>query len=286
MTGADGLIGSFTRPLLESLGHRVEVFGGDLCREDDVRAAVSRVPSADWVVHLAAMTDVRACEAKPDQCFAVNVEGTRRVRDVARAWGSRLLAISTVSVFSGREGNYRETDTPRPASMYDLSKALAEEAVLGYERGHVLRLNVIGVHANGSRGLNFFEWLLDAIARNEDLRLFHDVRMNPLSPKSIAACIAAFIDRAPSDRILHVGATTVASKADVGDRVVAAHPRYRGHVTRVSVDAASAGVSRPKEMWLNVDRAPRVLGISLPSLEAEVDDLLARQSLLTHAPSL
>ena len=49
----------------------------------------------------------------------------------------------------------------------------------------VLRLNLIGIHPDGSRGKNFLEWLLDDIHANKDLTLFADVCINPLSNRCV-----------------------------------------------------------------------------------------------------
>ena len=50
----------------------------------------------------------------------------------------------------------------------------------------VLRLNLIGIHPDGSRGQNFLEWLLDGFRANKDMTLFADACINPLSNWTIA----------------------------------------------------------------------------------------------------
>lgn len=80
------------------------------------------------VIHAAAFTDVAAAEKQRGECWAVNVHGTRRLARAAAACGAFFILISTDYVFSGKEGGYREDDTPGPVrNHYALSKLAAEE---------------------------------------------------------------------------------------------------------------------------------------------------------------
>ena len=54
--------------------------------------------------------------------------------------GAKLVHISTDYVFSGDEGNYRETNTPGPVSnYYSLTKLVAEEAARAARKHLILR---------------------------------------------------------------------------------------------------------------------------------------------------
>ena len=81
----------------------------------------------------------------------------------------------------------------------------------------MLRLNLIGIHPDGSRGKNFFEWLLDGIRADKDMTMFADACINPLSNWTIAALIAKILARDRSGKILHIGSRDVKSKAAIGE---------------------------------------------------------------------
>jgi dTDP-4-dehydrorhamnose reductase len=238
---------------------------------------VGSLPSLDVVVHTAAATDVNRCEKEPGWCVGVNVEGTRNVRDAAASKGARLIHLSTFSVFSGERGDYRENDALDPRNRYNESKAEGERVVSEYDRSLILRLNVIGIHPEGSRGKNFFEWLVDSVRGNKDMNLFTDIRINPLSNWTLAETIRDLIVRWPGVPVLHLGSRTVLSKAEIGRMVVANFPAYTGTVREVSSDTLSAVAFRPKEGWLNVEKA-QALGFAMPTLEDEVVRLLKRMN--------
>ena len=120
VTGATGFLGRhLVRLLGEVYPHRV-----------DVTDAISVQRAMDWgpsvVFHLAAMTNPRECEADPDRCHAVNVEGTRRVAALARC---RLVVVSSVHAYGSPTSLPLTEDHPlRPVGVYATSKRDAEAA--------------------------------------------------------------------------------------------------------------------------------------------------------------
>jgi len=274
VTGHRGLLGSTLVRVLREAGSVVHTFDGDLTDERVFRAFVDRMDALDIIVHTAAATDVKRCEQEQEWCTRINVDGTRIVRDAAVSRQAKLIFISTVSVFSGEVGNYSEGDEPDPRNHYNTTKFLGEKIVLEYEHGLVLRLNLIGIHPDGSRGKNFMEWLVDSVRGNKDMKLFTDIRINPLSNVTLAEQIRDLILQWPTNRILHLGSRTVLSKADIGRMVLARFPEYRGIAEFVSIDDVPSKAFRSKEMWLNVERVQQQLGMRMPTVEEEVSRIL------------
>ena len=229
----------------------------------------------DWIIHTAAVTNVDQCEKDKKLCHDTNVKGTKNIIDLASSIKARLIYISTASVFSGKEGNYKESDLPDPKNYYNLSKLLGEQIVSEYSLGLILRINLIGIHPQGKngRGQNFFEWLVDSVKANEDINLFTDVIVNPLSNLTLAELIAQIIKKKPAENILHLGTNTRLSKADIGKIVIKHFKDYSGKAEYVSIDSAS-GAERPKQMWLNTDCAQKNQGLKMPSCESEVKKIL------------
>ena len=75
MTGSDGYIGSHLKPYLESKGHEVDGYLGEIT-EFSIN---NNEPLPDMVIHLAALTGVRKSIEMTDQYYEVNVVGTREV---------------------------------------------------------------------------------------------------------------------------------------------------------------------------------------------------------------
>ena len=96
ITGSTGLLGSTLVQVLGEKGHTVYEMNADIRDEDAIRDYKAPNANIDWVIHTAAMTDVSACEQERSQCYEVNTIGTRRMREVAKAFDAQFLYISTV----------------------------------------------------------------------------------------------------------------------------------------------------------------------------------------------
>lgn len=274
VTGSRGLLGATLMRALPEAGFRVVPLTGDIRDAAGVARQIAQAEPAH-IVHAAAMTYVAACERQPQEAFAINGEGTKNVVEAARAASGRILYISTASVFKGDHGDCREEDVPEPTNAYNQSKREGERHTLDYDRGTVLRLNLIGIHPDGSRGKNFLEWLLDGIRADKDMTMFVDACINPLSNWTIAALIAKIMTCDRLGKILHIGSRDVLSKAAIGELVRARFPGYRGTMQQGSLEAIADGVYRPKQMWLNTDKAAALLG-PMPTVAQELDTIFAR----------
>jgi nucleoside-diphosphate-sugar epimerase len=151
VTGGAGYIGShLIRNLLER-GYRVRVLDnflygdqglaelsgapgleireGDICRPDDMHAAVRGVRS---VVALAALVGDAACDLDPDDAVAVNFESTRTTVQACREAGvGRLVFASSCSVYGANGSELLTEDSHlNPVSLYARTRVLSEQLLL------------------------------------------------------------------------------------------------------------------------------------------------------------
>lgn len=78
----------------------------------------------DVVIHAAAITDHQCPDVQ--SVIRVNVQGTELVTRWCRAYGAKLVYLSTHYVYPGLTGNYRETDECSPVGIYAQSKLAGE----------------------------------------------------------------------------------------------------------------------------------------------------------------
>lgn len=100
---------------------------GDVTRKGEIARAVDN-NEVDIIVHLASISDVDVCEDKKNQMLVdnVNVRGTLNVAEVAEEMGCEMVILSTVQVFDGQSGNYKENSNPNPKNYYGFTKLAAE----------------------------------------------------------------------------------------------------------------------------------------------------------------
>jgi len=89
---------------------------------------ILNIVQPEAVIHLAAYTNVAQAERDRDQCWKVNVEGTRNLVECSTD-NTYFAYISSACVFRGDKGNYTENDIPSPENFYGLTKLIGEIVV-------------------------------------------------------------------------------------------------------------------------------------------------------------
>jgi dTDP-4-dehydrorhamnose reductase len=192
VTGARGMLGSV---LLPCLPPEHQVYGVDQkdfdIGEEPAVARAFRDLHPEFVLHLAAYTDVDGCEANPAMAERVNSQGARNVARACAETGAGLLYVSTDYVFDGRGTRpYREDDAPNPLSAYGLTKLRGERYVQAVVARHII---VRTSWLYGPRGKNFVSTILKAARERGDLRVVSDQRGSPTYTRHLAAKLAALL---------------------------------------------------------------------------------------------
>lgn len=90
-------------------------------------------------------------EAKdPIPSIEINSLLPHKIADVAQVAGARVVHLSTDCVFSGRNGNYKETDIPDAEDLYGRTKLLGE---LHGSNALTIRSSIIGHEIESANGL-------------------------------------------------------------------------------------------------------------------------------------
>ncbi|MEK7589174.1 MAG: SDR family oxidoreductase [Patescibacteria group bacterium] len=259
----------------ELLNPGIERLKLDISSSKSVEQVRNKYKNISAIIHCAAVTDVNYCELNRDECYRINVDGTKNIVMLAQRYDTPLLYVSTPMVFSGDTGDYREEDIPQALNYYGETKILAEQEVLNYKKGLIIRANPIGIRPKGAHP-SFVQWFVRAAAENRSFTLFNDVVINPISAKTFSYLVIDFL-RNFRPGIIHLGSFNVVNKAEVWGVIRNHFPHFSGEVTEISVDETSAGhiARRPKQMWLNVQKAI-ALGYEMPSWETEARQVLSK----------
>ena len=192
MTGGAGFIGS---NLVDALlargdavtvvdnlasGKRENVHPDAAFVERDIRDGLD-VAGSDVVFHLAAQADVQTSMQRPEYDAHVNVGGTVRVLEAARAAGAQVVFSSTGGAIYGEcDGPAPEDSTLEPVSPYGIAKLCGEQYLGGWNRIHgsghvVLRFaNVYGPRQDSGLEGGVVAIFLERMARGEPTTIFGD----------------------------------------------------------------------------------------------------------------
>jgi dTDP-4-dehydrorhamnose reductase len=121
---------------------------------DSIMRAIA-LAKPQYVVNCIGIVKQQLAAKDPLPSISVNALFPHRLAQVCQAAGIRLIHISTDCVFSGRKGNYLETDVADAEDLYGRTKLLGE---VGGEGCLTLRTSIIGREFTTSYGL--IDWFL------------------------------------------------------------------------------------------------------------------------------
>jgi dTDP-4-dehydrorhamnose reductase len=179
-----------------------------------------RLIEPDFVLLLAAMSDIDRCERMPEQAFAANAQGAENIANACARTGARLLFASTAAVFDGRKHGYREEDAIAPLGVYGKTKAWAENAVMTLTPwAVVIRFALVLGFARKS-GTNA---MLDSVIGkwNAGEPVFFSTRetRNPIDAATLARLMLAMLADDQVSGLYHVGASDSISRYELGKRL-------------------------------------------------------------------
>jgi len=142
----------------------------------------------DCIVNTAAYHRVDDCEDEVVRSFQVNAVALKDLAGLANQLGATLVHFSTDYVFDGAQRHpYRETDSPRPLSIYGMSKLAGEQIVGRYaERYFLIRsCGLYGRTGSRSKGGNFVETMLRLASEGRTIRVVNDRVATPTSTRDL-----------------------------------------------------------------------------------------------------
>lgn len=263
VTGATGALGPAVVNRLAAGGYRVRVYGnaepapslyrapvevftGDICDRERLRAALDGVSQ---VAHLAALLHINdpAPELRAEY-ERVNVGGTQAVLDSAlRAGVGRVVLLSTIAVYGyNRRIVLTEETAPQPATMYAETKLAAEKLTLnacganGKPLGCVLRLAAV----YGARVKGNYSRLVEALARGRFIPIGDGCNRRTLvHEKDVAVAVVLALQSAQAaGKVYNVTDGTVSMLREIIAAICLALGR-RPPQARVPVWAARAPLS-------------------------------------------
>jgi len=288
ITGISGLLGlnlaSQVRDRFQISGcynrHPVILDGVEIVRLDltDVCALEESFQKIqpDVIVHAAGLTNVEECETNPDAAFRLNVEATRHVAKMANASACRLVYISTDHLFDGTTALKTEVDVPSPLNVYARTKWEAEQVVTNTcADALIIRTNFFGW--GSPVRVSFSDWILRALAQEDELRMFSDVYFTPILINDLIDVVVELILRDASG-IFHVAGGERLTKYAFALQLAEVFGYPRDTICSIRVKDFPFRARRPEDMSLSSKKAEQYLGIHIPVAKDGLNRLRSLQA--------
>ncbi len=247
VTGAGGLLGGLVARHYSEIGVDVSAFGHAELDITDAAQVVSFAEDVcpDVIVHCAAMTNVDACEERPDDAARVNAQGSGNVAAAAERVGARVVALSTDYVFDGTSAPYAEDAPTNPIQVYGRSKLDGELAVRGATDRHFI---VRSAWIYGPGGKNMLSRLPEFAASLDSIKAVIDQIGSPTYAPDLADAIARLVstDAYGTYHVVNDGTCTFAEFCETAVELMGTDLG----VEHVLVDDLERPAPRPKDTRL------------------------------------
>lgn len=280
VTGAKGMLGFDLCNYLRERGHSVVEW--DLPEHDitDVTVTIREITKLrpKTIFHLAAYTNVDACEEHRADAYKVNTMGAWTMAIAARDSGADLVFTSTDYVFDGKGSRpYVETDKTGPASYYGVTKLLGEQAVeRDCRQRSICRTSwLFGVH-----GKNFVDTILRLAQEKPVLQVVNDQRGSPTYTKDLCLALEKFAG-AHQYGIFHVSNSGECTWFDFAVEIV----RLAGLSARVEPTTSDKYVrpaKRPAYSVLDNSKYRLQFGFTMPAWQEALRGYLRERGMLRN----
>lgn len=145
----------------------------------------------DIIFHCAAYTAVDKAEEDRENCYNVNVNGTKNIVSVAEKINAKVVYISTDYVFDGtKKTEYETEDITNPINYYGYTKLLGEKEVQQLNDYLIVRISWVF----GENGKNFVKTMLNLAETKTELSIVSDQIGSPTYTKDLSKLLLDMIE--------------------------------------------------------------------------------------------
>ncbi len=200
-TGLSGLVGTRIRELLEDDFEFTDLSlatGVNITDYDSVEKSVGN-SDAQVILHMAAKTDVDACEddqvlGEEGAAWMVNVGGTENIVSAAKKTGKRIIYISTDFVFDGTKEYYTEKDSPNPVNWYARTKYEGEKLIEAADINSTIVRIAYPYRSCFSEKKDFVRRIKEKMEKGEEVKAVIDHIFTPTFIDDIASALKLLLE--------------------------------------------------------------------------------------------
>lgn len=277
IVGASGLLGSSLSQYLTSLKHYQVLTLSSQAQHTDFQLDMSCTPSAlslleqispDYIINLAALTDVDRCERDISLAYQLNCKLVENIalynHECREANPAFIIQISTDHIYDAPLS--KESDVVI-LNNYAMSKYCGEKA-LNSQDAVIFRTNFFG-RSLSSSSTSLTDQMFSRYHNGDEISLFNDVFISALSIDTLCEIIGLALQK-KIPGTFNVGANEGMSKEALIVRFFH-HLGYQDFSFKsISIDSLHLLTQRPKDMRMDVGAFEKAYQYSLPNLENEI----------------
>ncbi len=239
----------------------------DVSNRDEVFEVFEKI-RPDVAILTAAFTNVDLCETEKERADAVNVNGPLNVCDACVRYGSKMVYISTDYVFDGKNGPYREGDTPNPLGYYAWTK-LEGERITALVQDHLI-IRTTGVYSADPDSLNFVMQVIKRLKAGEAMRVPNDQYGSPTLADNLAEGISALIKMGKTG-IYNISGSDFMDRYSFALLIADMFDLDKRLITPIDTPSLGQKAKRPLKAGLVVEKIEKETGVKMSGAREGLD---------------
>jgi dTDP-4-dehydrorhamnose reductase len=243
---------------------------------DTATALLNKIEPAA-IIHTAALADIDYCQAHQDEARLVNTGLTVTLAKECAESGTRLIFLSTDTVFSGERGNYKESDQPRAVNFYAETKIAAELALVYSEVNAVIArvALVMGLPVLGA-GNSFLSRMIATLEAGKVITVPENEIRTPIDVITLGQALLELASNSFVG-IMHLSGNDTVNRYELAKRIVKRLGHSEDHVKAHDPSGIPGRAVRPRDVSLKNTRARNLLSTPLCGVDEGLERVLAFQ---------
>jgi len=222
-----------------------------------------------FIIHCASLANVDYCEKYPKESKKVNVLLTENIVNIISQLDTKLVYISSDSVYDGSKGDFSETDEINPLNTYGRSKYEGELEVLKKNSSLILRTNLFGWNIQDKESIG--EWILNKLREGEQINGFKDAYFSSIYTFELARVIDIAIQN-NLHGIYNCGSSDSCSKYEFAFKIANRFGLEGKLVEPISLEDFHFKAKRGENLSLNNAKIQQALSYKLPTIDQTIDE--------------
>jgi len=218
ITGGSGVVGSYVQKALKGYTYCTPSHAElDITNLSTIEKYFAKV-RPEFVIHLAAKTNVDECEKNPTEAYLVNAEGTKNIATICKKFQSFLVYLSTAAVFDGKKKHFLEDDNTSPVNIYGKSKLAGEQSINDLLDEYLI-IRAAWVIGGSKKEKKFVSYIIDQIKNKDEIMIVNDKFGTITYAKDLADFIVSSI-KAKNRGVYHFAAKGICSRYLIAKEII------------------------------------------------------------------
>jgi len=209
------------------------------------------------VVMAGGITNVDLCTLKPKLAKDVNIKGTLNLVKKIKAYGSKLIYISTDYIFDGKNGPYKENDKPNPINAYGRTKLESENIIKSKLKDYLI-VRTAQLYGTGMavQNTNFTVKIIHNMKSGKKIYAADDFYSTPTYAGSLSKIVIKLIEKRASG-IYHGAGAEFINRYDYVNKIADIFKLDKILIQKVKLKDLNLKARRPEKGGLKIDKVKK-----------------------------